>query len=250
MHSESLPQLVPGDSLYPQRLLSLKAPPKLYYIGDAQLANSQRTIAIIGSRHATEDALSWAQKAGRHFASEGYVVVSGLAKGVDLLATQGALETGKAVAVVPFGLISKEARARLRDLSPYLEEQLLVLSALEPYVPWKAQYAMWRNRLVVGLADVVLVVQTGLKETLKEGKKGSKRTKSGTWAAAEDARRLGRPVFVLNLLTEGNQALIREGWVRSIPPGEEGFYEIEDFLANLPQKAALPRQGELLFPAE
>lgn len=219
----------PEDEAYPRRLLeggTQAQPPSLYVLGEESLLNPRRALAIVGSRHADPQALKLAREAGRHFAQNGYAVVSGLARGVDLEATLGALEVGQAVAVVPYGLESPEARRALRQLGEYLEGRLLLVSELEPKVPWQARFAMMRNRLVVGLADAVLVAQTGLKETEREGR----RVKSGTWDAVEKARKMGRPVFVLDLPLEGNQALIQAGLAEPIPAGVEGFYRLEDRL--------------------
>lgn len=227
----------PHEPDYPSRLKALGDPPPLYTLGPEKLLNPKQALAVVGSRQATEEALKLAREAGRYFAGEGYVVVSGLARGVDLEATLGALEKGWAVAAVPYGLASHEARRVLRRVGEYVDESLLLVSELDPKASWQARFAMMRNRLVVGLADALLVVQTGLKVSERQGRK----VKSGTWDAAEKAQKMGRPVFVLNLPLEGNQALIREGWAIPLLPGKDGFFALEEAL-HKKERSLIPRK--------
>ncbi|WP_038046372.1 DNA-processing protein DprA [Thermus caliditerrae] len=241
-----LQRVNPEEEAYPRRLRELGPkgrPPPLYILGQESLLNPKQALAVIGSRNADPQALQLAWEAGYYFADNGYAVVSGLARGVDLEATLGALEVGQAVAVVPYGLESLEARRALKRFGPYLEGKLVLVSELEPQVPWQARFAMMRNRLVVSLADAVLVAQTGLKETERDGRK----VKSGTWDAVEKARQLGRPVFVLDLPLEGNQALILAGLAEPLPPGREGFYRLEDRLFSGKEREKKP-QAEVIQP--
>ncbi|WP_243027783.1 DNA-processing protein DprA [Thermus albus] len=236
----SLKKVLPGSPGYPSRLEdSLKGPlakpPSLYFLGREDLANPTKALAILGSRHALEEALHLAREAAEYFAKASYTVITGLARGVDWEATLGALERGYAIGVVPFGLKSPDATRLLRKLGQYLSERLLLLSELEPYLPWRAHHAMRRNRLVVGLADAVLIIQTGPKAQEVDGRP----RQSGTWDAAEKAHAMGRPVFVLDLPIEGNQALKRSLPAIPVPPGKEGFEFIEAMLGP-----ALPNADE------
>jgi DNA processing protein len=226
---------------YPERLknsLATQTPLLLYVLGEDGLLRSERTMAIVGSRNASAEALRVAREAGRYFGREGYTIVTGMAKGVDQEAVRSALEAGgKAIGVLPFGLLSK------KDLLPLLKEyqesltggQLTLISEVFPKTGWKAQLAMARNRLVVGLADGVVVAQSGLKEsTTAKGKH-----QSGTWNAVETSRRIGKKVYVADLPFEGNQALIKQGLGKPIPvqEAEVAFAFIEDEL-YLMQKAS------------
>ncbi len=228
-------KVIPGAAPeYPVRLkqaLRQATPLVLYVAGEPSLLSGKRSIAIVGSRSATPEALELARRAGRYFAKEGYVVVTGMARGVDLEALQGAREAaGKAIGVLPFGISAKESLKLLRE---YQEDifsgRLALLSELHPRAPWKAKYAMMRNRIVVALSDALLVAQTGLKETVEQGRKRM----SGTWDAVEQARRLGRPIFVFDLPIEGNQALIAQGIAQPLPApsDDQAFMQLEDALA-------------------
>lgn len=228
-----LKKVSPGGPGYPSRLETgfqgTRAKlPALYLLGREDLANSPRTLAIIGSRHASQEALSLAYEAGKYFAGASYTVITGVARGVDWEATMGALERGYAIGVVPFGLESPDATRLLRKLVQYLPERLLLLSELEPPQPWRAHHAMMRNRLVVGLADAVLIVQTGPKTQEINGRL----QRSGTWDAADKARKMGRPVFVLDLPLEGNRALAHELKAVPIPPERGGFKILEAMLSS------------------
>lgn len=86
-------KVIPGAAPeYPVRLkqaLRQATPLVLYVAGEPSLLSGKRSIAIVGSRSATPEALELARRAGRYFAKEGYVVVTGMARGVDLEALQG-----------------------------------------------------------------------------------------------------------------------------------------------------------------
>lgn len=231
--SPRLVEISAGDRHYPSRLLEsrrLRAkrdrPVRLYaWEGtNLELLNAEATIAIVGSRSAPPDFLAYARQAGAYFARHGLVVVTGGARGVDLEAINGALGAGgRAIVVLAMGLESVEAIRFSGRFESYLAQgKLLVLSGMPPRERWRARAAMARNQLVVGLADAVLVVHTGLKHVPREtnnlrasrvargnGQQASLRL-SGTWNAAEQARKLGRALWVLEGEVEGNRALISD----------------------------------------
>ncbi len=266
LSSQGIKVLALADPAYPSRLkatLKSRAPLVILLLGEAELLRSDRTLAIIGSRRASEEGLKIAQRAGAYFGGEGYVVVSGMAKGIDREAVAGALGAGgRAIGVLPFGLMSQ------KDIVPLLRSfqedlmgrRLALISEFSPKVGWKAWAAMARNRTIVGLADAVLVVESGLKES--EGPQGRKQ-KSGTWSAVEEARRLGKMVFVVDLPREGNQELIQKGLAVPVSADEGGFQRLEDRIheglrEKLGEAKGLPRKvqdkGEVvqvpLFPGE
>ncbi len=230
MKLPEIKSLTPGQEEYPRRLFALGTPPSLHYCGNPMLLNPIRTIAIVGSRHADSAALALAEKAAEFFASKGFTVVSGLARGVDERAAYGALKAGNTVSVVPFGLNSSEGRRKRKFYceNPIVSDRILLVSELSPNAPWQARFAMMRNRIIVALSDAVLVVVTGPKERFRNGRK----VRSGTWDAAEKARKLGRPVFTFELSTMGNKDLIRSGIATPVPPTEKGFFTIEEGIKN------------------
>ena len=263
LSSQGVKVLALADPAYPSRLkttLKSSAPFVVFLLGEAELLRSDRTLAIIGSRKASEEGLKIAERVGAYFGREGYVVVSGMAKGIDREAVVGALKAGgKAIGVLPFGLLSK------KDIIPLLQMfqedltggRLALISEFIPKVGWKAWAAMARNRTIVGLADFVLVVESGLKES--QGPQGKKQ-KSGTWSAVEEAGKRGKKVFVIDLPKEGNQELVRAGLATPVRADEQGLRNLEDWIheefqkklveTKKPQKKKGKAVQDPLFPKE
>ena len=220
------------DQDYPKRFkqtLKDKTPIVLYVSGNAVALNARRTIAIVGSRDAGEAALEVVTRAAQYFAAEQYVLVSGNARGIDQQAEEAALAAGgQVVSVLPQGLLDKSTSALIRQRNrALLDGQIVLLSELHPKSRWQGRFAMMRNRLIMALADVVLVAQTGSKSSVVGGKKMS----SGTWAGAEDAQKLGKRIFVLDLPIEGNQALAQHiAQPLAITADNSMFHVIEDSL--------------------
>jgi predicted Rossmann fold nucleotide-binding protein DprA/Smf involved in DNA uptake len=230
-------RVLPGRaSTYPKRFkqaLGKRTPIALYLAGCDELLNARRTLAIIGSRDANPEAINATRRAAAFFARQGYVLVSGNARGIDQAAEEAALEAGgRVVSVLPQGLLDKATVSLVRKRNrALLDGQVALLSELHPKARWQGRFAMMRNRLIVALADFVLVAQTGLKESKSEGKV----TQSGTWAGAEDAHSIGRRVFVFDLPTEGNLALAR-AFAEPLPLtlNDDMFIALEDSLQHPP----------------
>jgi predicted Rossmann fold nucleotide-binding protein DprA/Smf involved in DNA uptake len=246
LRDQNIQVVVGSDPLYPARLkrtLKTLTPLVLYGVGDIGLLSARRTVAIIGSREASPEALEITTRASRYFAREGYVVVSGYAKGVDQAAFEGALGNGKTVAVLPQGILDKSSQAAVRKHTGAVNSGgVLFVSELHPKAVWEARFAMMRNRIVTALADVLIVAQTGLKETAF----GNKRKQSGTWNAVQTAKGQGGKVFVLDLPQEGNQAMIAEGLAEALAVTSDNtmFYRVEDSLTIRDPKPAEPVRSE------
>lgn len=193
-----------GDEAYPRRYrkrLGKDSPPLLYVIGNGDLLNSARTVAIVGSRDITDGERQSAARFARHAIADGEVVVSGAARGTDEEAMLAALQTGGAVA----GVIA-ENLMRTALFKPYreaLEEsRMVLLSAFGVNAPFSVGNAIARNKLIYGLADRSIVVACA------EGK-------GGTWAGATEALQRGWTVAVRagEMLSPGNAALAAMGAV-------------------------------------
>lgn len=170
------------DADYPRPLRELDSPPDpLHLRGELPRG---RGVAIVGTRAATPEALSFARTLARSLASAGIAVYSGGAAGIDAAAHQGALEAGgKTVVVAGTGL----DRTYPEEHGPLYER--IVASGGALVSPFEADQrgAPWtflkRNPVLVALADVTVVVQAPLK--------------SGARSAAAAARKLGRPLLVV-----------------------------------------------------
>lgn len=191
------------DSDYPAPLRQVKNPPPILYIYGAYQEADRRSVAIVGSREATEYGLKIARGFGQRLAERGYTVVSGYAKGVDTESHLGALEAGgRTIMVLSMGLMHFKLRDAGLESFEYLRKNGAVISEMYPTANWTVGSAMARNRLVVGLARAVLVVECKLE--------------SGTMNAAEVAQEMNKKLFVLKYqqVTEasrGNEALLQAG---------------------------------------
>jgi DNA processing protein len=170
------------DPQYPSRLRGLTdAPASLTTCGGSLEAD--RVVAIVGSRDATPAASVFARDLASTLARLGVVVVSGGALGIDAAAHRGALAAGGrtwAVAGTGHGAVFPEQHAGLFD-----EIARGPGAMIWPFAPdYRHRSAfLARNRVLVALADAVVVVQAGFP--------------SGALRAASVARTLGRPLWVV-----------------------------------------------------
>jgi DNA processing protein len=210
-----------GSPDYPTALCDLAdAPPLLWAIGRTELV-AQPAIALVGARNASSLGTRMARAIARDLGGAGFVVVSGLARGIDTAAHLASLDTGT-VAVMAGGvdaiypsentiLAENIARSGLR-----LSEQPVGL------VP-QAKHFPRRNRLISGLARGVVVVEAA--------------TRSGSLITARDALDQGREVMAVpghpfDARAAGCNMLIRDGATL--------VRHAEDVLAALPPAAPIP----------
>ena len=191
-----------GHSDYPKLLALIPdAPVGLFYIGELP-GNSLPTIAIIGSRRCSEYGLSTARKFGASLARQGVVVVSGMARGIDSMAHKGALDSGGlTVAVLGCG-VDICYPADNRTLRDKIIRNGAVISEYPPGINPRPSYFPARNRIISGLSQVVLVVESG--------------KKSGTLITVDQALEQGREVMavpgnITNRYSEGTNNLIKQG---------------------------------------
>ncbi|MGV8119303.1 MAG: DNA-processing protein DprA [Candidatus Xenobiia bacterium LiM19] len=83
-----------GDSSYPELLRSIESPPLILYVRGTLASEDLRSIAVVGARSATPYGKENARRFAADLSQSGYVVVSGLARGIDTWAHRGALEAG------------------------------------------------------------------------------------------------------------------------------------------------------------
>lgn len=151
---------VVGDANYPVGLSDLANPPPILFTrGDLPL---DLGIAIVGTRKATGYGLRLAESFGRAMAQDGRTVVSGLAKGIDGAAHRGVVASGgRGIAVLGNG-VDRWYPAVNRSLG----EQILRNGAIISEYPPGTRPSPWRfpprNRIIVGLAAIVLVVEAGM----------------------------------------------------------------------------------------
>jgi DNA processing protein len=150
-----------GDRGFPDRLADDPEPPAVLFARGRTAPLAGPTVAVVGTRRCTRYGHDVARELGRSLASGGVTVVSGLALGIDAAAHQGALDAGSVppVAVVGTGLDVVYPR-RNRALWEQVATSGLILSEAPlgtPPEPWRFPA---RNRIIAGLADVVVVVES------------------------------------------------------------------------------------------
>ncbi len=190
-----------GDMDYPKRLkrqLKHAAPPLLYGAGDKALLD-KGGLAIIGSRDASESALSYTRSIAARCAHEGLAVVSGGARGVDAAAMQGATEAGGyCIGVLANDLLKTSVNRQNRI--GLQEGQLVLVSPFFPEAGFNAGNAMGRNRYIYTLADQALVIDSALRS-------------GGTWEGAVENLKHGWVPLYVRTPGEGlgNAALVADG---------------------------------------
>lgn len=191
-----------GHPHYPSALAELTPPPPwLYAVGDTELLNYP-AVAIVGSRNPSPAGLDAAREFGAALAAAGLVVVSGLARGIDAAAHEGALAAnGMTIAVCGTGL-DRVYPAMHRELAERIASNGLLLSEFELGTqPARGNFPR-RNRVIAGLCAATLVVEAA--------------RASGSLITARMASAAGRDVFALpgsihNPLARGCHQLIRDG---------------------------------------
>ncbi|MBT9513731.1 MAG: DNA-protecting protein DprA [Acidovorax sp.] len=190
-----------GDVEFPQRLkrqLKHAAPPLLYGAGDKALLD-KGGLAIIGSRDASESALSYTRGLAARCANDDLAVVSGGARGVDAAAMQGATEAGGCCIGVLASDLLKTSVNRQNRIG-LQEGRLVLVSPFYPEAGFNAGNAMGRNRYIYTLADQALVIDSALRS-------------GGTWEGAVENLKHGWVPLYVRTPGEGagNAALVAEG---------------------------------------
>jgi DNA processing protein len=192
--------LVLGQGLYPRLLAELEdAPPLLMAKGDLKLLERQ-SVAIVGARNASAAACRFARGLAHDLGGEGLAVVSGLARGIDSAAHDGALETGT-IAVIAGGIDAfypPENEERQRTIA----ERGIVIAEMPPGTEPRARHFPYRNRIIAGISIGTVVVEAA--------------PKSGSLITARLAAEAGREVMAvpgspLDPRAQGCNQLIRDG---------------------------------------
>lgn len=192
-----------ADPGFPGALLHTADPPLLLYLQGEAAVLSRPMLAIVGSRHPTAQGADNARAFAQSLSREGWVIVSGLAQGVDAAAHEGALAGGgPTLAVVGTGLDTTYPPGHAPLAARIVAGGGALLSEYAPGTPPIAAHFPQRNRLIAGLARGTLVVEAALR--------------SGSLITARLASEAGREVFAIPgsihaPQSRGCHALIRQG---------------------------------------
>lgn len=205
-----------NDTDYPQRLRDAKYPPEvLYYQGKLDLLSSP-SVAVVGSRRASEAGLHRARRLSRFLVNHGFTVMSGLAQGIDTAAHTAAIEAGgRTIAVIGTPLHAVYPRENLQ-LQRHIARDQLLLSQV-PFYLYSRQdsrknrfFFPERNKTMSALSQALVIVEAS--------------ENSGTLAQAAAAIQQGRKLFILNSCFASGLAwpeqLLAQGAIRVIDGSE------------------------------
>lgn len=148
-----------SDRGYPRLLREISSPPPiLFYKGEPEVFETE-ALAIVGSRKPTLAGMNMARKLAYDLASRGFTIVSGLARGIDTAAHQGALEGGGLTIGVLGSGIDVVYPAENKDLAGAIAASGLVVSEFFPGTPPLRQNFPRRNRIISGLCLGTIVVE-------------------------------------------------------------------------------------------
>ena len=191
-----------ADEAYPALLKASSDPPPLLYVRGRLQAEDVLAIAVVGSRRATPHGIEQARRIAGGLAERGFVVVSGLARGIDAAGHRGALEAGgRTVAVLGSGL-QRVYPAEHRGLAESIAERGAVISEFPLTAPPLKYHFPERNRLIAWLTWATVVVEAA--------------ADSGSLITADLAAGEGRTVYAVpgpvgEPQTVGTNRLLRQG---------------------------------------
>lgn len=223
--------LLHGTPDYPSMLATIPdAPPVLLAFGNPTVWENKTTLGVVGARNASANGCAMARKLAYTLGQHGYVIASGLARGIDTAAHMGSLETGT-VAVIAGGVDVIYPPENERLYQQIAEAGAIISEAPFGTAPI-ARHFPARNRIIAGMSTGVAVIEASLK--------------SGSLITAHDALDYGRDIFAvpgspLDPRCKGSNDLIRHGAVLT-----ESAQDILDSLHGV-QKSLLRESTPIRF---
>ncbi|MBD3334448.1 MAG: DNA-protecting protein DprA [Candidatus Eisenbacteria bacterium] len=191
-----------GHPHYPSALRRLHRPPDPLYLRGSHRAWDQPAVAVVGARAATSAGRRWAGELAGDLARRGIVVVSGLARGIDRAAHEGALAAGGVtVAVIGTGLDVAYPREH-RELRRRIEDSGAVMTEFPSGTLPRTYHFPRRNRILAALSLGVVVVEAGTR---------SGALNTAHWALEQGIEVMAVPRNPWEPGTAGGNRLIRQG---------------------------------------
>ncbi|GIW97167.1 MAG: DNA polymerase III [Pirellulaceae bacterium] len=228
--------VLPVDEAYPRLLKEIPDPPAVLFLRGNLVPADGLAVAIVGTRGATQYGRSQAERLARGLARAGLTVVSGLARGIDAAAHQGALDAeGRTIGVLANG-VEEIYPPQHKELAARIVRQGALLSECPPGTKPKKGMFPQRNRLISGLALATIVIEAG--------------ERSGALITARLAGEQGREVLALpglvtNPRARGCHRLIRDGAILI-----ESVEDVLDALGPLVDSVSVSAEKEIRHPAE
>ncbi len=227
------------DKNYPQRLLNCyDSPAILYYKGTADL-NSSKIISVVGTRSNNDYGKSVCEKLIEDLANEDVIIVSGLAFGIDSIAHKSAIKNDlKTIGVLAHGL-DMVYPSQNSSLAKQMIKTGGLLTEFRSCTKPDRQNFPGRNRIVAGISDAIIVVESGLKGgSLITAELGNGYNKDvfAFPGRANDIKSEGCNFLIKNnkaaLITSANDILESMGWKENKKPSakkqKELFIELTD----------------------
>lgn len=202
IHAQGITVLTWQDEAYPRRLKEIELPPPVLYLKGDLTLEDEWAVAIVGTRRITPYGRQVTGEIAATLARNGVTVISGLARGVDAVAHQAALEAGgRTLAVLGSG-VDRVYPPEHQRLAEQISAHGGLLSDYPPGTPPEGPNFPPRNRIISGLSLAIVVTEAGLD--------------SGALITAAFAIEQGREIFavpgsILAPQSKGTNRLIREG---------------------------------------
>jgi len=215
------------DTGYPLNLRRIaNLPPFLYVRGELH-EDDIRSVAVVGTRAATDTGRQQARKMARHLSEHGVTVVSGMAAGIDTAAHEAALEAGgRTVAVMGTGILHTypKGNERLKDA---IADAGAVVSQFWPDQPGGRHTFPMRNVVMSGISQGTVVIEAS--------------DTSGARMQARLAWEHGKRVYLLHTLVEARE------WARDMVQARQAIevYDIEDVLGRVQSSEAIREAARL-----
>ena len=226
------------DKDYPQRLLSCyDSPTLLFYKGDADL-NVQKMVAIIGTRSHTDYGRLVTEKLVAELAAQQITIVSGLAFGIDAIAHKAAVRNNiPTIGVLAHGLNQIYPPAHTGLAKDMVKHGGGLLTEFGSYSNPDKHNFPTRNRIVAGMCDAVLVIETG--------------NKGGSMITAELANNYNKDVFAIpgkltDIKSAGCNYLVKHNKAILCTSGQD-MLELMGWQMHTPQKKTGKKQRELFI---
>ncbi len=222
--------------LYPRQLREIHSPPIVLYVWGELTERDQHAIAVIGSRRTSHYGAECAKKLSYQLAYAGLTVISGLARGIDTAAHQGALAAkGRTIAVIGSGLTKLYPPENAALAEKIRSGNGAIVSEFSMEIEPDRQTFPMRNRIISGWSHGILVVEAGVN--------------SGALITASQAIEQGRSVYAVPGHINAPSAI---GSNRLIQQGAKLVMDASDILDDLeillPEKQKLPEAAARPLP--
>ena len=234
LEAKGITVLIQTDENYPRRLQELDQPPPVIYMRGELTSEDEWAVAVVGTRRATAYGRQVAEDVAGTLARNGVSVISGLARGVDSISHQAALQAGgRTIAVLGSGL-DRIYPPENKRLAEQIVTRGALISDYPPGTPPEASNFPPRNRLISGLSLAVVIIEAG--------------QTSGALITAAFAADQGREVFAVpgNITSPGSK-----GTNRLIRDGAQPLLHPEQILEALEMTmVAEQRTARVVLPAD